>query len=165
MHKELTVRKADLNKTTDEWEYLYVILDKYFKLQDKEPDKIVDNFNNDQHALSAYTVLDSQVSNGGFIQLIFNGYGGYIFESPLIETLKTWGLHETAELLEKVAILYKETGISQKEGDSLENFSKLYTDYPEFEQYDDYYYTIHDEEAKRIKTYVENHINTFITVE
>jgi len=165
VHKDLTIKKADLDKAEDEWDYLYLLLDKYYKLQEKEPDNVVDNFNNGQHSLMAYTVLDSQVGNGGFIQLIYNGWGPYVFESPLIETLRSWGLNDTPDLLEKASVIYNETGIDQKEEDTLDDFSRLYTDYPQFEKFDDAYYEINDSEVRLVKRYIEDHLDDFIIVE
>lgn len=173
MHKSLKVKKVDLEKAEDSWDYLYVLLDKYYELQNAEPNNIIDNFTNYQHTLMAYTILDAQVCNGGFIQLIENGYGKYIFESPFIETLKTLGAIKTVELLEKVYPLYKEMKIDGEEH-TLDEFSKLYTDYPQFEEYDDAYYGTYsgnvriegvNVEVDLIKEYVESHLSDFIIIE
>lgn len=165
MHKDLIVNKSVLEKEQDVWSYLYIILDKYIELQEKEPEYISDNFNNDQHALFAYMILDSQVCNGGFIQLIYNGYGSLIFESPFIETLEEWGISATASLLKEVCTIYEKVGISQGEDDTLDDFSDLYEKYPQFDEFDDSYYNIMEEEVRRAKLYVENHLDLFITLE
>ena len=38
--------------------------------------------NADQITLLAYSILRDEVMNGGYIQLIHNGYGGFIFMNP-----------------------------------------------------------------------------------
>lgn len=37
----------------------------------------------EQHSLLAYHILRDELMEGGFCQLIQNGYGGYIFLNPL----------------------------------------------------------------------------------
>jgi hypothetical protein len=57
------------------WEYLFEYIDKYTEILDKYPDEEkADYLNDSQIALFAYNILYAEVSNGGFIQLIFNGY-------------------------------------------------------------------------------------------
>lgn len=75
-------------KKSDDRDYLFAIYDEYFKLQVELGDEIFfPQLSNEQHTLLAYNYLYGQVTNGGFIQLIQNGYGSYIFESPYIDTL------------------------------------------------------------------------------
>ena len=165
MHKDLVANKQDLDQTQDEWDYLYILLDKYFELQEKEADKIVDNFNGDQHSLSAYVRLDAEVCNGGFIQLIYNGGGPFIFESPFIDTLEEWGIQNTATLLRQVQTIYNEVNISQQEEDTLDDFADLYEENSQFEEFDDTYYNIKEDDVKLVKKYVEEHLDKFIKVQ
>ncbi len=39
----------------------------------------MNKLNGSQHALLAYRFLTEELNQGGFVQLIQNGYGGYIF--------------------------------------------------------------------------------------
>lgn len=163
MHESLKINKAELDKAEDTWDYLFAILQKYYQLWDAEPDKVVENFNNEQHSLLAYATLDGQVRNGGFIQLIYNGYGDYVFESPFIETMKVWGALDTAELLEEVAELHRQALIGQQDDDTLQEFSNLYEDYPQFEEYDDSYYDI--DESNIVMNYIKLNLDKFIILE
>lgn len=39
--------------------------------------------NSDQITLLAYDILHNEVMDGGFVQLIYNGYGSFLFRNPL----------------------------------------------------------------------------------
>ena len=49
--------------------------------------------NSDQVTLLAWDVLHEEVMDGGFVQLIHNGYGPFIFKNPLAKALKRTRLH------------------------------------------------------------------------
>ena len=53
-----------------------------------------------QHTLMAFNSLYGEVSNGGFLQLIQNGYGSYIFDNPFSEHIKEWGAVEIAKIVD-----------------------------------------------------------------
>ena len=44
--------------------------------------------NSDQVTLLAWDILHEEVMDGGFVQLIHNGYGSFIFKNPLAKALK-----------------------------------------------------------------------------
>jgi hypothetical protein len=65
---------------------LYFITEKYHEAASAyPPEEVVNYFNNDQHTLTAFCLFHSEIENGGFIQLIQNGHGDYIFNEPLSE--------------------------------------------------------------------------------
>lgn len=60
----------------------------------------MDMLNTDQHTLLAYRWMMEEVMEGGFIQLITNGYAGYVLEGPFALVLKKmWGMKELAQLV------------------------------------------------------------------
>ncbi len=60
----------------------------------------MDMLNTDQHTLLAYRWMMEEVMEGGFIQLITNGYAGYVLEGPFAFVLKKmWGMKELAQLV------------------------------------------------------------------
>ena len=63
-----------------------------------------------QITLLAYDILHEEVMDGGFVQLIYNGYGGFIFDNPFAKVLRDWGLRDLAKMLFAVRKLYKEYG-------------------------------------------------------
>ena len=52
-----------------------------------------------QHTLLAYTILRDELMEGGFCQLIQNGWGPYIFHKPVARALRVWGLGDLTNLL------------------------------------------------------------------
>ena len=48
----------------------------------------------DQITLLAYIWLRDEVMDGGFVQLIHNGYGPFIFDNPFARAMKQWGLRD-----------------------------------------------------------------------
>ncbi|MDR2424392.1 MAG: DMP19 family protein [Prevotellaceae bacterium] len=150
------------NAKDDAWKLIYVFLDKYFEMI--ENGNITGDFNEYQHTLLAYMYLDSQVCNGGFIQLINNGYGGYIFDTPFSGYLKSWGAEKTAQIVDKakeIYIKYQEELEAEKEA---EEFCGLYKKITDFEPLEEEYYKINDGETEKIKEYVENNIHNFAKI-
>jgi hypothetical protein len=155
------IEAKELEKTKeDAWDFLYVFLLKYFEMIDKN-NGIMREFNDSQHTLLAYYYLDSQVCNGGFIQLVQNGYSGYIFDNPFSAAIKSWGAEETAKIVEDAKIIYNKHKEKLEKETSMEEFSELYKDIKDFEPLEDRYYKINDQEVERIKRYVEENINEF----
>ncbi|AVK85639.1 hypothetical protein C3943_19955 [Lysinibacillus sp. B2A1] len=71
------------------------------------------------------------------MQLVFNGYYVYIFETPLAETLKKWESSKIGELLEKMKL--EATAVNDYLVDkkcTLTILSNLYKVFPEFYFYD-----------------------------
>jgi hypothetical protein len=122
---------------------------------------MTDNFNDSQITLLVYNFLYGQVSNGGFIQLVQNGYGGLVFNSPFSETIKTWGAEKTGKIVEKANIIYNEYKNELEKETSMEEFSKLYSEITDFEPLEEELFKIMENETKTIKNYVEENINDF----
>ena len=62
--------------------------------------------NADQITLLAYHYLHEEVMEGGFVQLIHNGLGGFIFLNPTGKAFREWGLQELFKILGKTHRLY-----------------------------------------------------------
>src|SRR3712207_625389 len=57
--------------------------------------------NSDQITLLGYDILREEVMDGGFIQLIHNGYGGFIYKNPFAKALREWGLRDLYRIINK----------------------------------------------------------------
>ena len=62
--------------------------------------------NSDQITLLAWDVLHEEVMDGGFVQLIHNGYGPFIFKNPFAKAVKLWGMRELSKLVYDAHTLY-----------------------------------------------------------
>lgn len=82
-------------------EFIYALTDAY--LENLGGGLTADNMqqlNNDQHTLLAYRYLLDEVMEGGFIQLIINGFAGYVLEGPFPLVLKKeWGQKQLSKLI------------------------------------------------------------------
>jgi hypothetical protein len=131
--------KQKAKEREDDWDYLYTFLGRYFGMVDKRHE-IMREFNDSQHTLLVYSYLDSQLCNGGFLQLIQNGYAKDIFDDPFSDEIKAWGAIETAKIVENAKKIYQKH--KEKLEETTETISDLYEDKKEFEQLEKQYYSI-----------------------
>jgi len=120
--------------------------------------------NSDQVTLLAWDVLHEEVMDGGFVQLIHNGYGPFIFKNPLAKALKLWGLRDLSKLIYDAHTLYNKYGEVLERDCSDEEFMALFEQYPEFDDMDDTF--VEEEEAwtEQIARYVDEHIERFAVI-
>ncbi|GHU19410.1 hypothetical protein FACS189475_06580 [Betaproteobacteria bacterium] len=163
MHTSLIINERELEAAQLAGDYLQAIWDKYNALWKAEPGKLMENFSEEQLSFLFYGVLYRQVQNGGFLQLLFNGYAPYIFGSPLADSLKVWGAVPTAELIESIQTSCLQVAGEIKDKASFEDMSVLYVQYPEFENYDKTFYK--NTGVSEVKSYVESHLSYFVTVQ
>jgi hypothetical protein len=159
--------KADEIKKAkeDAWDFLFIFTNKYFEIMGQDPGReIMKDFNASQHTLLAYNYLYGEVMNGGFIQLIQNGYGGYIFDNPFSEIIKTWGAEKIAGIVEEAKVIYNKYKKELEKETSLEEFSKMYSKIKDFEALESQFYDIADKETENIKKYVEENLNEFCII-
>lgn len=158
-------RKEIAENRNDTWDFLFLFLDKYGEIiASDSTQEILNEFNGSQHTLVAYNFLYAEVCNGGFLQLIQNGYGRYVFDTPFSETIREWGAEETVQLVDKARIIYDKNREDLEKDTSLEEFSDMYEDYTDFDPLDDHFYEIMDGDADIVKRYVEDHLEEFATL-
>ncbi len=116
-----------------------------------------------QHTLLAYCYLDSQVQEGGFVQLIAAGYGDYVFANPLADSLRRWGIKATPKVLDKARVLYAEHGgqIEALASDEVD-VDALRAQFAAFEDLDGDYYDVADEDLAAAAEYVAAHQAEFV---
>jgi F0F1-type ATP synthase gamma subunit len=166
-NKTLPILTLDeINKAKDDsWDFLFLFIDQYYKIMSSDQnEEIMEEFSADQHTLLAFNSLYGQVTNGGFLQLIQNGYGSYVFENPFSEHIKSWGAIEIANIVDEAKIIYEKHKTEIEKEATLEEFSKMYEEYTDFEPLDDKFYEIMDGEVEIIRKYVENNLSLFAIV-
>ena len=62
--------------------------------------------NADQITLLAYIAMREEMMDGGFVQLIHNGWGHFIFHNPFDKAVRGWGLPELCSLIRRAHKLY-----------------------------------------------------------
>lgn len=116
-----------------------------------------------QHTLLAYCYLDSQVQEGGFVQLIAAGYGDYVFANPLADSLRRWGIKATPKVLDKARLLYAEHGgqIEALAGEGAD-VADLRAQFGAFEELDGDYYDAAEDDMAAAAAYVAAHRAEFV---
>ena len=149
----------------DSSDFLALFTDKYLEFIRKSKCKDWNSkFNEEQLSLLYYDSLYGQVSNGGFIQLIQNGYGQFVFTEKFINIIKSWGAKSTSNILTKAKVFYEKYKDEIEVEASLEEFSLMYEKFIEFEELDDEFYEVMDVEINMIRKFVEKNLNKFGTV-
>ena len=60
----------------------------------------------EQHSLLAYQIFRDELMEGGFCQLVQNGYGGYIFANPFAKVMRLWGVGDLSKLVYAAKKIY-----------------------------------------------------------
>ncbi len=120
--------------------------------------------NADQVTLLAWDVLHEEVMGGGFVQLIHNGYGPFIFKNPLAKALKLWGLRELSKLIYDAHTLYNKYGEDLERDCSDDEFMALFEQYPEFDDMDDTFVEEEEVWTEQIARYVDEHLDYFTSI-
>ena len=121
--------------------------------------------NSDQVTLLAWDVLHEEVMDGGFVQLIHNGYGPFIFKNPLAKALKLWGLRELSKLIYSAHTLYIKYGEQIERDCTDDEFMALFEQYPEFDDLDDTFVEEEEKWTADIAHYIDENIERFANVE
>ena len=120
--------------------------------------------NADQVTLLAYVILRDEVMDGGFVLLIHDGYGAFIFKNPFSRMMRNWGLGELSSLLNKVHKLYTHHHEVIERDYTDEEFMALYETLPQFDDYDDEFVENEEDWTAAVATYVDEHIDNLARV-
>ncbi len=120
--------------------------------------------NSDQLTLLSWDILHEELMDGGFVQLIYNGYGPFIFKNPFAKALRQWGLREPSKFIYDAHTLWLKHREEIERELSDEEFMALFEQFPDFEDMDDKF--IENEEAwtEDIAHYVDDHIEKFAVI-
>jgi len=118
----------------------------------------------DQVTLLAWDVLHEEVMDGGFVQLIHNGYGPFIFKNPLAKALKLWGLRELSKLIYDAHTLYTKHGAALERDCTDDEFMALFEQYPEFDDLDDVFVEEEETWTGQIAHYIDEHVENFAVI-
>ena len=118
-----------------------------------------------QITLWGYMILREELMDGGFVQLIYNGYGPFFFDNPFAKAMRLWGLHAFSKLLYKAKKVYDEHKNDLTKERTDEEFMALFEQYPAFDDLDDEF--VEDEEyiTAAVAHYVDEHLSDFVNVE
>ena len=166
--KQIIVKDSDLSQAAlaGMSDFLQVFVDALREAIGGEPTpETMAELNADQMTLLCWDTLREEVMVGGFIQLIHNGYGPFIFKNPFAKALnKMWGMRDLSKMLYEVHTLWLENREALERDCTEEEFMALYEQYPQFDDYDDAFIEDEPRWTEEIAHYVDNHIEQFATI-
>lgn len=130
------------------------------ELYKKQDFTFVDELSEGQQLLVSYDYVRMQVMQGGFIQMIQNGYIGILPAMPeWLNHINATGMAKTIDDVLKVYVLNRE--ILDK-STTVEEFAKLYEELQEFEILDARFSDLNDETIGLIVDHAKAHIDDFV---
>ena len=118
--------------------------------------------NGSQHTLLGYRFFRDEVMDGGFCQLVYNGYGPYIFDNPFAKSMRLWGLHDFSKIVYKAKKIYDERKAELVRERTDDEFMAMYEQFPEFDDPEDWFVENEEEITAAIAYYVDEHIDLFL---
>ena len=146
-------------------EFLQVFTDAYLEaLGGKLTADNMQVLNGSQHTLLAHRFFQDEMRDGGFVQLIQNGYGGYIFGNPFAKAIKQFGAAELAKLIYKGKEIYDPNKAALERETTDEEFNALYVDFEAFDDLEEIYFDIEEQQTALIAAYVDEHVADFAEI-
>ena len=165
--KEVIVKDADLQQAAEEGmdAFLNVFVKAtYDAIGGELTAETMQELNADQITLLAWSILHEEVMDGGFVQLIHNGYGPFIFKNPLAKALKLWDMKELSKLIYEAHTLWLKYREEIEKDCSDEEFMALFEQFPDFDDLDDQFVEHEEEWTEDIAHYIDDHLDRFATI-
>ena len=167
--KEVTISDALLQKAASEGmdAFVGVCVDAIKQAIDGElTTEVLSELTADQVTLLAWDVMHQEVMDGGFVQLIYNGYGPFIFKNPFAKALKQlWGMRDLSKLVYEGNTLYNKYREVLECECTDEEFMALFEQCPEFDNLDDEFVEQEESWTTQIAHYIDEHLEHFVTIE
>ena len=166
--KEVIVKDADLQQAAEEGmdAFLNVFVKAtYDAIGGELTAETMQELNADQITLLAWSILHEEVMDGGFVQLIHNGYGPFIFKNPLAKALKLWDMKELSKLIYEAHTLWLKHREEIEKDCTDEEFMGLFEQFPDFDDLDDQFVEHEEEWTEDIAHYVDDHLDRFAIIE
>jgi hypothetical protein len=166
--KEVIVKDADLQQAAMEGMDAFIgvfVKAIYDSIGGELTPETMQDLNADQMTLLAWNTLHEEVMDGGFVQLIHNGYGTFIFKNPLAKALnKLWGMRELSKLIYDAHSLWLKHREDIEKEMTQEEFMALFEQFPDFDDFDDQFVEHEEEWTEDIAHYIDNHLDNFATI-
>lgn len=118
----------------------------------------------EQHVLLGYQIFHDEVLEGGFVQLIQNGYGPYIFENPFAKAMRLYGLKDFSKLIYKAREIYEANKEDLVKERTDEEFMAMYEQYEAFDELEESYIEEEEGITAQIAHYVDEHLELFADI-
>lgn len=118
----------------------------------------------EQHSLLAYRIFRDEVMEGGFCQLIQNGYGSYIFINPFAKVMRLWGIGNLSKLVYAARKVYDEHREDLERERTDEEFMAMYEQYEVFDEIEEEFIENEEEYTEAVARYVDEHLELFAKI-
>lgn len=139
--------------------YIQPLHEELYRRQDFN---FLDDLSEGQQLLLSYDYVQMQVLQGGFIQLIQNGYIG------LLPTMPAWlqvvGCLEMAKTIDDVLKVYVLNRDELDKKTTIEEFAQLYSEFKEFEILDEQFHDQHPKTFNTLLQYAIHHTEEFLRI-
>jgi hypothetical protein len=161
----------EIHVTTDQWSTLCSQPSAMIAFWENQFSKILSEgmaedemqkYNSEQLTLIAYLTFRQEMLEGGMIQLIYNGYGPFVFFNPFAKAMRLWGLSDFASFINKANKIYLKHR-EEIEGRELsdKDFMALYELHPEMDKIDDVFVESEPEISHEIANFVASNPSNF----
>lgn len=145
--------------------FIQVFTDAYQKVTGEElTAETMSLLTGEQHSLLAYRIFRDEVMEGGFCQLIQNGYGGYIFDNPFAKVMRLWGVGDLSKLVYAAKKIYDAHRADLERERTEDEFMAMYEQYEAFDDLEDEFLEKEEEYTALVASYVDEHLDLFATV-
>lgn len=161
------VKDIDLQKAAGEGidEFLKVFTDAYWKEMGGELNaESMAKLNGHQNALLAYSIFREEMNDGGFVQMIQNGYGGYFFDNPFAKAMRMFGAKPLCNLVYEARRIYDPNRKELERETTDEEFLSMYVDFEAFDDLEEQFFMIEEETTSTIAHYVDENMELFAEV-
>ena len=167
--KKIIVKDQELSQAALESmdEFLNVFIKAIRDAIGGEPtEETMTELNADQMTLLCWDTLHQEVMDGGFVQLIHNGYGPFIFKNPFAKALnKMWHMRDLSKRLYEMHTLWLQNREALERDCTDEEFMALFEQFPQFDDYDEWFVENEEQLVEQIARYVDDNIEKFAIVE
>lgn len=164
---QITVSDADLRKGAEEGmdAFLKVFIDKYLEVTGGViNEKTMPLLNGYQHTLLGYHFFREEVLEGGFVQLIQNGYGPYIFDNPFAKAMRLFGAKDFSKLIYEAKKIYDAHRADLEKDCTEDEFMAMYEQYEDFDDLEEKYMEDEEQITAQIASYVDEHLDSFAAI-
>lgn len=164
---QITVSDADLRKGAEEGmdAFLKVFIDKYLEVTGGViNEKNMPLLNGYQHTLLGYHFFREEVLEGGFVQLIQNGYGPYIFDNPFAKAMRLFGAKDFSKLIYEAKKIYDAHRADLEKDCTEDEFMAMYEQYEDFDDLEEKYMEDEEQITAQIASYVDEHLDSFAAI-
>lgn len=145
--------------------FLKVFIDRYLEVTGGEINsKTMPLLNGHQHSLLGYHFFREEVNEGGFVQLIQNGYGPYIFDNPFAKAMRLFGAKNFSKLVYAAKEIYDANRKDLEKERNDEEFMAMYEQYEAFDDLEEQFMDMEELVTAQIAEYVDEHLDQFATI-